>query len=75
MAHQQSKARAAQRTRQIKLKQRQPVTVQKRTSIPGVYSAKPKVPVVQGGIPKGLAALVRKLQIKKKPVRKVEKEK
>ncbi len=57
---QESKARKAQRTRDIKLKTRQPARVQRRTGTP----AKPKASTVRAGIPKGLAAAAAK---QKKP--------
>ena len=50
---QESKARKAQRTRQMKQKARQPARPQRRTGAP----AKPKASTVKAGIPKGLAAV------------------
>ena len=63
MAHQDSKARQAQRTR--KLKQPQPVRVQKRTGRTKL-STKKTLPVIKVGIPVGLAALAKQQREKRK---------
>ena len=60
---QESKARKAQRTRDIKRKTRQPTRVQRRTGVP----TKTKVPTIKAGIPKGLAAAARKQKPKTSP--------
>ncbi|KKK76392.1 hypothetical protein LCGC14_2864120 [marine sediment metagenome] len=60
---QESEARRAQRTRQMKQKARQPVRVQRRTGVP----TKTKVPTIKAGIPKGLAAAARKQKPRQSP--------
>lgn len=65
MAHQASKARTAQRTRQIKLKQHQPAKVLKRVGRTKL-SVKKTMPAIKAGIPVGLAALAKQQQEKRK---------